>query len=421
MLPRLRILQVGDVHYPSASTANRSIDDKDAKFPAVLKGSLSSLPLKAVVQRIHMELASGQVDTLVFMGDLTDQGDLVGFQGCANYLMRALELGAGERFAGIPVGFVPGNHDVDRSLAISKGLTGKFEPLAAAMSRAGATRFATTDPIAFDVANGAAQATVHLLNSCWGCGEPEYIPAEFRDAIKAAIDSVLKADPKAAQVYYDRQLDTPAFDADTVASIAAAVADGPATSLPILVAHHNLLPQRTLRLAPYTELVNSGALRGALVECEKPCLYLHGHIHEDPVEVVNVGQNPPLVVISAPEAAAGFNIVEIVFMRSGVPLACEVIPYRYEAGTVKRRQSRSVPLVGARRRSSTRLLGKVFAHLLNEGERYWFDLETYARGLDGDFEHENLVEILELLNADGSVLIDNRDLPHAHWIVRAAV
>lgn len=421
MLPRLRILQVGDVHYPSASTASRAIDDKDTKFPAQLKGSLSSLPLKAVIQRIHAELSAGQVDALLFMGDLTDQGSLPGFESCATYLMTALELGPGAKFADVPTGFVPGNHDVDRRLAVSDGLVKKFAPLAAAMTGVGATRFPTTKPISFEVVNASAMATIHLLNSCWGCGEPEYIPIEFRDAIKDAIDTVIGRDPKAASVYYDRQLDTPAFDADTITAIATAVSEGPATSLPILVAHHNLLPQRTTRLAPYTELVNSGVLRGALVGSARPCIYLHGHIHEDPVEILNVGRGPPLVVVSAPEASAGFNIVEVVFMQSGVPLACEIIPYRFEGGTMKRSTSQSIPLIGTRRRSSDRRLVKLYAHILTEGECYWNDLMRFVEAIDPATTHDELVEILELLNADGSVQIENRDLVAKNWIVRATV
>jgi len=355
------------------------------------------------------------------MGDLTDQGNLAGFESCAAYLMDALELKPGAQFEAIPTGFVPGNHDIDRRLAVAGGIEAKFKPLAVAMEAAGARNYPTLASVAFQINKGTAVAAVHLLNSCWGCGEPENIPVEFRDAIKTAIDDVIKADAKAAATYYDRQLDTPAFDADTIAEVGTAVAEGPPTTMPILVAHHNLLPQRTPRLAPYTELVNSGALRAALVESGRPCLYLHGHIHEDPVEVVTVSQAPPLVIVSAPEAAAGFNIIEIVFTLSGLPLACDINPYRFEAGVMKKLPTISVPLIGARRRSNDRRLAKLYAKILDEGESYWSDVMRYARVIDADISEEEVVEILELLNADGSALIENRDLPSRDWIVRATV
>lgn len=421
MLSKLRILQVGDVHYPTASTAERAIDDKDSKFPSRLKGSVSSLPLKAVVQRIHQELSGGTIDALLFMGDLTDQGNLSGFTKCAEYLIAALELGPGGQFESLPTGFVPGNHDVDRSLALSLGIEGKFKSLAEAMQNAGASRFPTTRPISFEISKSTAMATIHLLNSCWGCGEPENIPTEFRDAIKSAIEAVIIGDPKAAKVYYDRQLDTPAFDADTISSIASAVDECPPTSLPILVAHHNLLPQRTPRLAPYTELVNSGSLRGALVGSSRPCVYLHGHIHEDPIEVVHTGHSPPLVVISAPAASDGFNVVEVVFMQSGLPLACEIIPFRFHSGIVKRLEARSVPLIGSRRRSNDRRLAKIYAHILTNGECFWNDLMDFAQKIDASMANDEVVEIIELLSADGSVLVENKDLMARNWIVRAAV
>lgn len=421
MLAKLRILQVGDIHYPSASTADRAIDDKDSKFPTSLKGSLSSLPLKAVVQRIHSELCSDTIDALLFMGDLTDHGNLSGFTKCAEYLIGALELGPGGQFEHLPTGFVPGNHDVDRTLALSHGIAGKFKSLADTMTAVGAARFATTKPVSFEISRSTAKATIHLLNSCWGCGEPENIPTEFRDAIKSAIESVIVDDPKAAKVYYDRQLDTPAFDADTISSIACAIDECPPTSLPILVAHHNLLPQRTTRLAPYTELVNSGSLRGALVGNDRPCVYLHGHIHEDPIEVVHTGQCPPLVIISAPAASDGFNIVEIVFMQSGLPLACEISPFRFLSGTVKRLETKSIPLIGSRRRSSDRRLARVYAHILNHGECFWSDLMDFVRTMDASVDSNEVAELIELLSADGSVLVDNKDLASRNWIVRAAI
>ncbi len=421
MLLKLRIIQVGDVHYPSASTASRAIDDKDSKFPSSLKSRLSSLPLKAVVQRIHSELSSGTIDALLFMGDLTDHGNLLGFAKCAEYLTDALELGKGGKFQDLPTGFVPGNHDVDRSLALSQGIVGKFKTLSDAMTAVGASRFATDKPISFDISNSTANATIHLLNSCWGCGEPEHIPTEFRDAIKNAIESVISVNLAAKKIYYDRQLDTPAFDAETISSVATAVHECSPTSLPILVAHHNLLPQRTTRLAPYTELVNSGSLRGALVGCDRPCVYLHGHIHEDPIEVVHTGQGAPLVVISAPAAADGFNIVEIVFMQSGLPLACEIIPFRFLSGTVKRLETRSIPLIGSRRRSTNRSLARIYAHILNHGECFWGDLIQFAKTIDSSVSNDEVVEIIELLSADGSVLVDNKDLAARNWIVRATV
>lgn len=420
MLPRLRILQVGDVHYPT-SKGTRTVDDKDSKFPAELKGSLSSSPLKAVVKRIHQELSAGRVDALVFMGDLTDFGDLDGFKSCANYLVDALELRPGGQFASVPVGFVPGNHDVDRSLAVTQGITGKFKPLADAMEHAGPQRFPTEAMVSFTVTKGAGKVAVHLLNSCWGCGEPENIPSDFRDAIKVAIEKVIAGDPKTAKTYYDRQLDTPAFDSETIERLATVVGEGSPTTLPVLVAHHNLLPQRTPRLAPYTELVNSGALRATLIESGQPCVYLHGHIHEDPVEIVARSQFPPLVVVSAPEAQAGFNVLEVVFMQSGLPLACEIIPFRFEAGAVKRMTSVTTPLIGSRRRSSDRRLARLYAKILDDGESYWSDVMRHAQTIDAAITEQEVAEILELLNADGSALIENRDMEPRDWIVRATV
>jgi hypothetical protein len=59
-------------------------------------------------------------------------------------------------------------------------------------------------------------------------------------------------------------------------------------------------------------------------------LYLHGHIHSDPVEVV--AQAAPdkgqLISISAPEFRDGFNQIDVIFANDGTPLGCVVKRYR---------------------------------------------------------------------------------------------
>jgi hypothetical protein len=165
------------------------------------------------------------------------------------------------------------------------------------------------------------------MNSCWSCGAVEYIPAEFRDSVGPAIEAAIaKGDPKVLSAYYDRQFDTPAFSDASISELVEFAGALPREQQLVVVAHHNLLPQRLTRLAPYTELVNSGAVRSSLMEAKRPILYLHGHIHTDPVEVLSVPGGDALACISAPAAETGFNVVEVVFTRSGNPLVGHVIP-----------------------------------------------------------------------------------------------
>src|SRR3546814_14925428 len=112
---------------------------------------------------------------------------------------------------------------------------------------------------------------------------------------------------------------------------------------------------RTYTLFPYTTLFRS--------------------IHTDPIEVLSVPGGDVLVCISAPAAEAGFNVIEVVFTRSGNPLVGHILPWRFDQSGVLREGARlTVPLIGKRRRSLDDGLAKVYAYLLSVRQCYWSDL-----------------------------------------------
>ena len=70
VLPRLQILQVGDIHLPGTVRHTRNVDDKDTRFPPDLKLIVSSYPTKQVFKQIYRLLSQGPIAAIVFMGDL---------------------------------------------------------------------------------------------------------------------------------------------------------------------------------------------------------------------------------------------------------------------------------------------------------------------------------------------------------------
>lgn len=383
---------------------------------------IAAPPAKRVFQAIYKVLEKEKIAGLLFMGDLTDIGQLAGYEACARYIRNALQLGSGEKFGCLPTGIVPGNHDIDREMAKKPGTGAKFEPLQKALNQAGLKPMPVGKPIWMSAREGAAAVKIGLLNSCWGCGERENIPLEFRDSVFAAIESAISAggDETTVRAYYDRQFDTPAFSADTITELATLESEG--SELLVVAAHHNILPQRLPRLAPYTELVNSGAIRATLMDMSRPVLYLHGHIHEDPVEVLQVPGGEPLVCISAPEASSGFNILELNFSKVGVPLSVRIIPWRFNAsGILRPAKPILISLIGTRRRAHNQSLSQIYALLLNSKQMYWNELLSAATSVFTDDAESQLEEALETLFADGRVSIDNYDLAKSSWIVGAAL
>lgn len=420
MLPKLKILQVGDVHLPDHVSAI-NMDDKDANFPSSLKEVVGSNLLKAVFRHIDKQLTDGKLDALMFMGDLTSRGDIKGYTLAAKYITESLLIGGERHNKDIPVGIVPGNHDISRDLADPADLSTKFGPLQKALVDAGLKEMPVTHNIAMNIGDGKYTATAYLMNSCWGCGEETFIPAEFREPIKKAIDSVLVAKGnEAIAEYYDRQLDTPALSRESIEDLLEGIKASNGENLPIIVAHHNLLPQRIVRLAPYTELVNGGSLRGSLLDLHRPVLYLHGHIHADPVEIMSLPQGTPLVCISAPEVTKGFNVIEVIFSQNGLPLSVRIVPYRMdESQMMQQNDPIIVPLGNPKWHVADKQLSGLYASLLIKGISHWSDVVDIAENLDPNITEDRILEMVETLASDGSVKIENYGLRMDNWMLRA--
>jgi hypothetical protein len=271
---------------------------------------------------------------------------------------------------------------------------------------------------------GIGSVKVGLLNSCWGCGSSEYIPREFCIGILEAIeDAISKGErEKAVHAYYERQFGTPAFSHETISNVMSVISEHDQHNLFLICAHHNLIPQRIPRLAPYTEIVNSGALRHYLLNLKRPVIYLHSHIHDDPIDLMNVPNGDAIVSVSAPEVRHGFNLIELVFTSLGVPLICNVTKWRFnESGIFGSCAPIAISLLGHRRRSTNSMLSKVYSMLLEKGKKYWQEAIDGARTIFSGNIEENISEALEFLYADGSITIDNYALPPTNWIVGARI
>jgi len=420
-LTTVRILQVGDLHLPSVIGERRNVDDKDRSFSFELKNRISSSPTKVVYQKLYELISSQQYDSVLFMGDLTDRGNLKNFDQAARYLAQALQIGSGRQNHTVQVGIVPGNHDINRTLASSASLLDKFSPLNASLVSNGLPTIPVEREALIEVARENVNAKIVLLNSCWGCGAKEYIPDKFREVVHSAIEGMLTdKDSEEFGQYYDRQLDTPAFSNETISRVSEARQKTPDETVEIYVAHHNLLPQRLPRLAPYTELVNSGAMRAVLTDGKKPTIYLHGHIHEDSVEVISTPQGSNLISISSPLSSDGFNEVEVVYTATGLPMSCIIYPWRFSnVGVLKKQERIVVPLFSNRRLARDRSLPLLLSFILQCGQVYWSQIERHDPPFYDAQTSEALEEGVEMLIANQSIQVENYSMKPQHWIIRS--
>jgi hypothetical protein len=129
-----------------------------------------------------------------------------------------------------------------------------------------------------------------------------------------------------------------------------------------------------------------------------------------------------LVCISAPEASAGFNVLEFVSTQQGLPLSCHITQWRFnKGGVIRPKKPLTISLIGNRRRSASAKLAQVYSSLLNTGDVYWSHMLDIGKGIFSDDVEEQLAESIELLAADGRITIENYDLDRVNWIVGAKI
>jgi hypothetical protein len=289
---------------------------------------------------------------VLICGDLTTKGDLNAYRDCVTYLKANLAL---DTFDKNYWHVVPGNHDVARK-TLEPGespFPTLFTSLESVWTKIlGRSPLAVSDVRVSDIPVLESQLTLFSLNSCVGCGEWRKLSPAMRGSLQLEISRMLSAELDEARRFalVAEQLDSPVFDDQDITSLCNQVKALPAHRIPIILAHHNLLPQATIRADIYTELLNGGALRSRLARLNRPVVYCHGHIHDDPIESVAFAGFPTsqIVSVSAPLAAEGYNLLRFHFSVSGLPLGIEIIKCRLQNhGDVEEESGLRVSFVAA--------------------------------------------------------------------------
>jgi hypothetical protein len=195
--------------------------------------------------------------------------------------------------------------------------------------------------------------------------------------------------------------------------------------LPVVLSHHNVLPQAIPRIALYTEMLNSGLARTSLAGCKRPVLYLHGHVHDDPAEIVQPAERDlgPLISISAPELTGGFNLLEIHYGNRGSPIGCRSIPYRIKRGALRPLAERSIHV---RRSEQFETLGDLrITEVMQHVPKGWQFFTTIQNAINMGRGHKMQKQTVGdvLIEAEwfGLVEIKNRDATHDEWHVKRAI
>lgn len=326
------LLQLGDIHLPDSKDELLG-DVQDQAASAALVASIAPRKLQLVVRKAQEICHRSDTSGILICGDLTSRGSFDGYSECVQYLASALNLTGLPKWTPNTLHAVPGNHDVDRANCdpAEADLIVKFKPLSVPWSTLGLPILAVDVVRSTSVSVGGSTIGIHSINSCMGCGEKRHLPQKVADKLKTLLDDyAASAAPSDAFSVIGEQLDTPAFQHEQIETLMHSIGAMDDRSVPLVLAHHNVLPQAIPRVDLYTDVMNGGLVRSRLTACSRPIVYCHGHIHDDAIEVVLDPRRPrgKLIVVSAPELIKGFNTLTFYFARNALPLGCEIVCYR---------------------------------------------------------------------------------------------
>ncbi len=341
-ISHISFLQLGDVHYPDLLKASPLADHKDPGLSSATVGAVSSSRIADITRGIIRILGEEKnLVAVVLTGDLTTRGNVPGYKDCLAFLHGALQLADTVYWKDRRLLAVPGNHDINRAAIINgPPMSEKFEPLLKNWEEiCGSNEFLTVNaPKPTDlptVLPGFPAPSIRFLplNTCYLCGEHRAFPEQIRDKVIQLLDA-LKATVPADEFekMMSEQIDCPAVSREHVIALEKHIREGDMDSVSVVIGHHPLFAQPMTRIDGYNEMLNAGYVRETILETRKNVIYLHGHIHQDPLLIVNspLKGSHRIIHVSAPALEDGFNLIKIFFSdETNQPLGLEMIQYRF--------------------------------------------------------------------------------------------
>lgn len=422
----VRILQIGDVHFPDAHLEKLG-DLKDPAYPAKVTDKMQLTPLTCIARALETETEKTP-NALLFCGDITSYGDLNGYREGLAYLSDVLQL---KKWRARKVHAVPGNHDIERGKVDALGADSfaKFAEFKRAWEDI-KLPVLTVDAARITDLTVSKTLRVKLmsLNSSVGCGEKRHLPHSIQDQLASLLASYVSAVglAKAFEVVGET-LDSPGFLQKDIERICTELGGLDEAVMAVVMSHHNILPQALLRVQIYTEVMNAGMVRSRLSGLNRPVIYCHGHIHDNPVELVQQipVKGARLVCIAAPELSRGFNVLSIDYGHRGFPLGCRLDQHqlRLRDGAVTRTEIR-IPFYAPDQLTLRRLghprLPIVLSQLPDNDIR--FDDILEAVGNSGpSLSETDLSEALLEGQWLGFVELSNQEFAPQEWIIRKVV
>jgi hypothetical protein len=401
----IELLQIGDVHFDSADEKKGVSDVKDRGFAEKLTEPMRISEINYIIQELMKE-SWENIRAILMCGDLTTFGNMDGYKRCLEFFSQRL-LKFCSKFGKESILIVPGNHDIIRENFSEKSFFPKFMPIIKALNDGNFSEFPILILKKCELEDELLnKVIVVMINSCIGCGERRYYPKEISKVIPKAVSK--------SSIEDFEKLDTPIFYHKCIEDITNDIYLKNDKCMPIILTHHNLLTMRKNRIAVYTELLNGGGMRECLLSLGKPVLYLHGHIHDNPIEIIQSPQysDAKVICVSAPllfpnsmykDNKFGYNRIKIMFNQNNIPIGCEIIQHEFYNGIHNKHLWKIRFWMPPRTNALVSQKGKELLGLIDD-EKYLTDIwQNYKKDNKAEFTEREMIELIEELDWLGLV------------------
>ena len=413
-MKKITFIQIGDVHFQDKKDAHLN-DIKDKAVDSDFINNISPNPFSKVSTELVRVIQKMSISGILLSGDLSSRGCLDSYKACVDHFVELSEIFTKDEKK---IHVVPGNHDIDRKTAIEGNHGDKFKPFQEIWKKIGLDILKPEEVRTSLIESNNNKIRFFSLNTCVGCGEVRALDNLFSTKL---LDKLQSEDNEFINELSEC-LDSPAVNSQHIGKIEDQIKDDLITDnvMPIVLAHHGILPQSTLRVAPYTEMMNGGYVRSVFSSLGHPIVYCHGHIHEDPVEIISTPKyiNSDLISISAPEFSDGFNVIDVHYSSQNVPIGLTVTPYRVtNFGSVRAGELLDVKISTSI--NIEEVCGEdtiyVYKNLPKDEARY---SEIVSQFEENKNLMEKLPEILMELHWAGLINVEKNDRKHTFWLIK---
>lgn len=181
---RIRILQIGDIHYPDWRLHPSNLDAKDSQFAPAITDGLRRSSFPAILRKIGQLATAPSCHGVVFVGDFTTAGRSEYLEGVFRHFTLLCRRN-GEK-SGTPLLFVPGNHDVNRADARDLGRLEKFRAMTQLAAKYNWEKVPSEQPVQVKLIGKGCTLSLTLMNTSVGSWELHNLPEFLRDKLQAA-------------------------------------------------------------------------------------------------------------------------------------------------------------------------------------------------------------------------------------------